>query len=106
MNGKYHLQSVAAVESANPGFFAHAGPYRVNHKDMEMAKKHKAECVRALRGEIARCPHAIIVSHGPMAWMISKREPELFNPTKTFTSAKLGIKGGRAFIENKDRVRL
>jgi len=98
MNGKYILQSAEHVEAKYPGFTAVAGPYGVSFKDKKLRTHERSMCVRSHRDQLEACPHAKVVMHGPKAWIIRKKPLELFSPTATFTSGKLGIKGGRAFV--------
>lgn len=95
----YIQQNAAAVEAKHKGYVAVAGPYAVNHTKREFAKAYKAECVRSFRDQQRACPKARIIMHGSQAWIIRKL-PMVVDATtkaKTFTSGKLGIKGGRAF---------
>ena len=101
-------QNGASVARDHPGFIAIAGPFAVQHPKEEFAKKYQDQAVSAYREQKKICPKARIVMHGTQAWVIRKKPliVDASTKAKTFTSGNLGIKGGRSFVENKERVRV
>ena len=93
---KCTLQNADAVEAANPGLVAVAGPFAVRLKEPALARYEKALCVRAYRDQRNACPRAKIVMHGSHAWVVWKKPlvKHEKNQHVKFAS-KLGIKAGR-----------
>lgn len=100
MRQKPHPQNAAAVEAANPGFIAVSGPYNILNRNAAKAKEDQGSLDRSLVDQQKLCPHAKRVDHGPMVWIIRKKAMivETDAKNRAFTSGKLGIKGGRAFV--------
>lgn len=108
MKQKQFPQNAAAVEKANLGFIAVSGPYNINNKNLRRAAEDQLSLDNSLADQQRLCPHAKRVDHGPMVWIIRKK-PMIVEATtkmKKFTCGKLGIKGGKSFVEHKERVRL
>ena len=94
------LQSSASVEAANPGFTAVSGPYHLTHYMPCRAKEDQEALDRALADQQRLCPEAKRVNHGKKVWIVRKAPLICEADTKhrTFTSGKLGIKGGRSYV--------
>jgi hypothetical protein len=89
-------KNVEAVEAANPGLVAVAGPFAVNLKELALARYEKALCVRSYRDQRAACPRAKIVMHGKYAWVVRKKPLVKHEKNQHIKFAsKLGIKAGR-----------
>lgn len=101
-------KNAEVISRAHPGFFAVAGPYAINSQIPAIAREERKYCGRAKLDQQQLCPHAQCVTIGSKAWIIRKTPliSETVQRTRIEKSGELGIKGGRAFVENKERVRL
>ena len=73
------LQSFAAVTAANAGFHAVAGPYDVHSPSDKKRAAQKLYCDNALNDQRGLCPHAKIVDHYGMSWIVRVKPLELDN---------------------------
>jgi len=105
---KNKLQSFSAVTAANAGYHAVAGPYDTNSPSDRIKARDTGYCESSLADQLKVCPHAKIVDYYGMSWIVRVKPLELDNGkrNKQYVAGNLGVKGGRAFAENKERVRV
>lgn len=89
--------SPAAVEAANPGMRAVAGPFGVCNTSAAVKKAERAACVRAHRDQVSHGVKAKIVMDGRMAWVLRDSKGWRYDDTeKAKNLATLAkIKNGR-----------
>ena len=87
------LQSFSAVTAANAGFHAVAGPYDVNSPSKKTQARDKGYRDASLLDQRKACPHAKIVDHYGMDWIVRVKPLELDNSKrhKLLVSGDLGI---------------
>lgn len=90
---KNKLQSFAAVTAANAGFHAVAGPYDVNSPSNKTQSRDKGYRDASLADQRKVCPHAKIVDHYGMSWIVRVKPLELDNGkrNKQYVAGNLGV---------------